>query len=144
MTKTTDTSREAVEQTIKELLDTEPDGSSIAGWPVMINPNGEEAAEILRALLTERDALQTRAERAEAGLKEIRDMGVVCASDFAANTLAQLDAEPAGVSGQTHREGWEQAKEAAAEICDGLETKSNQPSRCAKDIRAMPYPGDGQ
>lgn len=179
------------------------------------------------ALLTERDALQARAERAEAALGSVMHLLDGEAWDFARATLAQLDAEPAGdtrcqecgcenanwfapndlwnsvmggpdatddpggvlcptcfirraggdgawsvtpagVSEPTHREGWEQAKEAAAvwhdeaakHDADGLEYSSlvgipisnaaelresvEFHEYSAKSIRAMPYPGDSQ
>lgn len=40
---------------IERLLETRPDGTSIAGWPVLINPDGEDAAEEIERLRRERD-----------------------------------------------------------------------------------------
>lgn len=103
MTKT-DTSREAVARLCVKLC------HPIAGFRPTVS-DARDAAEIIRALLTERDALQARAERAEAGLVEAReglteierlyyvegkDAGFRAAhmSGVTRATLAQLDAEP--------------------------------------------------
>ncbi len=63
---------------------------------------------------------------------------------------SKIDAEPAGVSGQTHREGWEQCKEAAASLVENqhINPESGEITGFARldaaAIRAMPYPGDSQ
>lgn len=112
MTKT-DTSREAVGRLCVRLC------HPTAGFRPTVS-DAREAAETMRALLTERDALQARAERAEAGLADIqRAISYPVSKDIiqsgydlrtpdrelmeyvyekAESTLAQLDAEPAGVS----------------------------------------------
>lgn len=40
---------------VDRLLRTEPDGMSIAGWPVLVNPDGDDAAEEIKRLRRERD-----------------------------------------------------------------------------------------